>query len=275
MIRTYTFRLTQKSVGLLACLLVVLIVSAAPISRAATKVRPAGTPLKGWAVVGKNEWPAVGDALTVSPVKAAVVVRSKPDSASPGVTLQAGQAVVGKVVLLVVGHNENWWKVLVPARPNGTVGWVRHEDVVTQSITDRIVIELSTNTLTYWSKGAVVLTEQVATGTGDTPTPAGLFAIKERVKQSDPDGFLGPVALGLTGFSEVLYKYSGGQGTVAIHGTSAPKKLGLNVSHGCIRVRNEAILRISKSAPLGTPVEIVNRLSELPTGRWTPPIVPE
>lgn len=275
MTRTHTFRLTQKLVGLLVCPLVALIVSVAPISRAATKVQPAGTPLKGWSAVSRNEWPRAGDALTLLPKKTALVVRSKPDSASPGVTLQAGQAVVGKVVLLAVGRQENWWKVLVPARPNGTVGWVKQEDVVAQSITDRIVIELSTNTLTYWSNGAVVLTEQVATGTGDTPTPVGLFALKERVKQTDPDGFLGPVALGLTGFSEVLYTYNGGQGSVAIHGTSAPRKLGLNVSHGCIRVRNEAILKISKSAPLGTPVEIVNRLSELPTERWTPPIVPE
>jgi lipoprotein-anchoring transpeptidase ErfK/SrfK len=43
---------------------------------------------------------------------------------------------------------------------------------------------------------------------------------------------------------------------VAIHGTNRPSLLGLRVSNGCIRVSNEAIRRIWRLAPAGTPVLI-------------------
>jgi L,D-transpeptidase catalytic domain len=192
-----------------------------------------------------------------------------PKTSSPAVTLESGQAVAGEVIFLAVGQVNGWWKVLIPARPNGTVGWVRAPDVNVKVVTDRIVIELSTSRLIYTVGNKVVLDETVATGTGDTPTPTGLFAIKEIVKQN-PKGFIGPLALGLTGFSEVLFDYAGGQGSVAIHGTSAPDKLGQRVSHGCVRLSNKAILTLGANLPIGTPVEIVQKMSDLPTKRWSP-----
>ena len=55
-------------------------------------------------------------------------------------------------------------------------------------------------------------------GKPSTPTPRGLYAIYEKLPQSDPKGFLGPWALHLTAFSNVLFNYGGGPGRVAIHG---------------------------------------------------------
>jgi lipoprotein-anchoring transpeptidase ErfK/SrfK len=43
---------------------------------------------------------------------------------------------------------------------------------------------------------------------------------------------------------------------VGIHGTDAPQLLPGRVSHGCIRLRNDAILRLARLMPLGTPVSI-------------------
>ena len=47
-----------------------------------------------------------------------------------------------------------------------------------------------------------------------------------------------------------------GGGFVGIHGTDAPQILPGRVSHGCVRMRNPAILRLFRLMPLGTPVTI-------------------
>jgi lipoprotein-anchoring transpeptidase ErfK/SrfK len=47
-----------------------------------------------------------------------------------------------------------------------------------------------------------------------------------------------------------------GGGFIGIHGTNQPGILPGRVSHGCIRMRNSAILRLRRLMPLGTPVQI-------------------
>jgi lipoprotein-anchoring transpeptidase ErfK/SrfK len=54
----------------------------------------------------------------------------------------------------------------------------------------------------------------------------------------------------------VYQEFAGGDGQVAIHGTNAPWLIGQAVSHGCIRMRNEAIARLARFLPLGTPVRV-------------------
>jgi lipoprotein-anchoring transpeptidase ErfK/SrfK len=44
---------------------------------------------------------------------------------------------------------------------------------------------------------------------------------------------------------------------VAIHGTNEPWLIGKAVSHGCVRMRNQDVLAVSRYAPAGSPVEIV------------------
>lgn len=43
---------------------------------------------------------------------------------------------------------------------------------------------------------------------------------------------------------------------VGIHGTNDPASIGKDVSHGCIRVPNDVVVRMATLLPLGTPVEI-------------------
>jgi len=71
-----------------------------------------------------------------------------------------------------------------------------------------------------------------------------------------PGGFLGPIVLPLTGFSETLNEFAGGDGRVAIHGTSVPSLIGTQASHGCMRMRNADIVRLARLATPGTPVAI-------------------
>ena len=67
--------------------------------------------------------------------------------------------------------------------------------------------------------------------------------------------FYGPVAFGTSARSEVLTDWPAG-GFVGIHGTNRPELLPGRVSHGCIRLRNQDILRLARLLPVGTPLTI-------------------
>jgi L,D-transpeptidase catalytic domain len=245
--------------------------SAATTTSKKRTVKP-GSDFVGWGTLGDADWPVAGSALIIRPAQSALTVHRAVNDGSPGINLVAGASVSGQLGLLAVGEYGDWWKVLLPVRPNGTVGWVRKVQCRPELTTQRIVVDLSTNTLTYSIDGAVVLTETVATGTSGTPTPTGLFFVKSIAPQANPNGALGPVVLVTSGYSTALRSFAGGAGAVGIHGTSAPGKLGQNVSHGCIRVRNDAIAKIAGGAPVGVPIEILARASDANrAARWSPP----
>jgi lipoprotein-anchoring transpeptidase ErfK/SrfK len=65
----------------------------------------------------------------------------------------------------------------------------------------------------------------------------------------------GPLAYGTSARSPTLTYWPGG-GYVGIHGTNQPEILPGYVSHGCIRMPNEAILKLSRLMPVGTPITI-------------------
>jgi lipoprotein-anchoring transpeptidase ErfK/SrfK len=229
-----------------------------------------GKPLQGWDTRGPSDWPAANVALVAEPVETTILVRRSPDFSTPGVLLSSGGSVSGTLGLLIVGERDGWWKVLMPVRPNGTVGWVQQSSVDTKVVKERVVVDLSNNTITVYRGGKVVRTEPAATGTSGTPTPDGLFFVKSIVPQSNPNAGRGPFVLVLSGFSEVLNTFDGGQGAVGIHGTGAPSKIGQKVSHGCVRVRNETIIELAASMQPGTPVEIYQKPSDAPKKRWSP-----
>lgn len=150
-----------------------------------------------------------------------------------------------------------WAEVLLPMRPNGTRGWVR-ADFLTMSTTPmRIAVDIGRRRLRLFRSGRRVMDVPIAVGASSTPTPAGrLFAIAETVPTNQPGAFLGPYVLPLTGYSETLNEFAGGNGRVAIHGTSLPGLIGQAVSHGCMRMRNADVTRLAGAARPGTPVSI-------------------
>jgi lipoprotein-anchoring transpeptidase ErfK/SrfK len=159
-------------------------------------------------------------------------------------------------VLLVTGAWEDWYEVLLPVRPNGSTGWVHRSDVAISRHDYSIVVELGAHRLTVFEGYDVLRTERIGVGTATTPTPPGLYYIKELIETVDPGGPYGPFAYGLSGFSEVLSSFGGGDGTLGLHGTNDPSSLGRDVSHGCIRMSNEAITDLAGFLPLGVPVEV-------------------
>lgn len=162
------------------------------------------------------------------------------------------------LVLLVVDDEPEWFKVLLPVRPNGSTGWVRRSDVTERTHDFSIVVELGAHRLTVLKADKVFAEEPVAVGKEATPTPGGLFYTTELVKPANEEKrrAYGAYAYALSGFSDVLTDFGGGEGVLAIHGTSDPSSVGQDVSHGCIRMTNEAITRLAATLPIGVPVEI-------------------
>lgn len=223
--------------------------------------------LKGWGSIDQTSWPESGRALVIEARAKSIEVRQAPSVGAPGLLFAKGRSTTGPVTFLAVRDYGEWVQVLLPVRPNGTLGWVKGVEVSRIAVTHRIVVDLSSNTMQIENEGAVVGTYPISTGTGGTPTPAGLFYVRELVVQARSDGPYGPFVFGLSGYSEVLNDFDGGEGAIGIHGTNRPDAIGDSVSHGCIRMTNDAIIAVSKTLPLGTPVEVVKSLADLPTQR--------
>ena len=150
-----------------------------------------------------------------------------------------------------------WLHVFLPVRPNGSSGWVRRSQVLVLRDQYRVRVELRRHRLSVWRSGRLVMRQPVGVGRPGTPTPVGRYYLVELIQTDDPQGPYGPYAFGLSAHSDVLQRFDGGDGQVGIHGTNFLQGLGTDVSHGCIRIGNAAIVRLARTLPLGTPVTIV------------------
>ena len=168
-----------------------------------------------------------------------------------------GVPTVFGVVAAVLGPNcrPSWYRVQLPLRPNGTVGYVRARDVRVERVSTRIRVDLSRaagDPLPRRTGGALGAGRDRVRA---TPTPIGRYYVNQRLIPSDPGGPFGPGAIGISAFSPVLTGWAQG-GPIAIHGTNRPELLGQRVSNGCIRVHNRDLRRLFAVALSGTPVTI-------------------
>lgn len=175
----------------------------------------------------------------------------------------AGQGVPGAPVMLAHGVERD--------------GAARYRDPPVGTEGRYIVISLEEHRLYLMEQERVVWSTVVGTGTGtrlegagqkwDFSTPRGMFRVQRKEKdprwyvpdwayiergvrippEGDPsrweEGMLGTTALFL------------GEG-IALHGTDKPELLGQGVSHGCIRMTNEAARMLYHEVEVGTPVFI-------------------
>ena len=151
------------------------------------------------------------------------------------------------------------YEVYLPVRPNGSTGWVRADDVDITTVDYHVEVTVAEHRIRVFSGDEVMLDEPVGVGTADLPTPGGIYYLKELLQPPNPNGAYGVYAYGLSGFSNELTSFNGGDGVIGIHGTNDPGSIGSDVSHGCIRMNNDAITRMVDEIglPLGTPVEII------------------
>jgi lipoprotein-anchoring transpeptidase ErfK/SrfK len=147
-----------------------------------------------------------------------------------------------------------WYRVQLPIKPNGIVGYVRAREVDLGRVRTRISVDLSDKELTFYRDGRVLLRIRVGIGSEATPTPTGSFYVNQRFRE-DPAGPYGPAAIGISAYSNVLTWWAQG-GPVAIHGTNRPSTIGRAASNGCIHVPNRILLRLFRMTPSGTPVTI-------------------
>jgi hypothetical protein len=148
-----------------------------------------------------------------------------------------------------------WYRVQLPIRPNGAVGYVRASSLELEQVDLRIEVDLSRRQLTLFRSGRRVLRATVAVGSSATPTPIGRYYVNQRLVPLDKSGPYGPGAIGISACSPVLTGWVQG-GPVAIHGTNEPWSIGRAVSNGCIRLPNETLSRLFAIVPAGTQVII-------------------
>jgi L,D-transpeptidase ErfK/SrfK len=106
----------------------------------------------------------------------------------------------------------------------------------------------------------------IAIGKKGWETPVGRYAVEEMVEHPDfvkldpamptrvlkrfPPGPTNPLGQRWIGFAH------GENWTLGIHGTPNPELLGQAVSHGCVRMRNEDVVRVYDRVKLGTVVTV-------------------
>ncbi len=190
-----------------------------------------------------------------------LAVFSEPGATQAEAVLPAVNGLGSPLVLLVLdvdpGPDGSWVEVLVPGRPNGRTGWVPASTVKLNEVDHEVLVDLDRRELVVRAGDATILTTTVAIGDPDHPTPKGRFSITDKIAATDPSGLYGPFAFGLSGRSDVLSEFAGGDGQIGIHGTNDPSSIGRAASHGCIRVPNDVITQLTGLLSLGTPVTIV------------------
>jgi L,D-transpeptidase ErfK/SrfK len=121
----------------------------------------------------------------------------------------------------------------------------------------QIIINLPSRTLQLYSGTTISKEYPVAIGKSATPTPVGNFYIfdKERdpvwippgrdyVVLSGPDNPLG-------------YRWMEFFPLYGVHGTNAPWTIGMAVSNGCVRMREEDVEELFDIVSIGTPINII------------------
>jgi len=202
---------------------------------------------------------------TVNPAVASVGVYASPDAAQPTQQFpnpwlyeaDNPDTKVPQTFLVKTRRDDGWIEVLLPVRPNGSTGWVHASDVTLTANPYHVVVSLGAHTITVSKERGVLYTGPVAVGTPDTPTPTGIYYLYVLLQAPDPTGPYGPYAYGLSSHSDALATFNGGDAEIGIHGNADASLLGQDVSHGCIRMDNDAITMLAGQLPLGTPVAVV------------------
>jgi len=190
-----------------------------------------------------------------------VVVRRAPAASAPPIGLLRTVTPEGEtnLVLAYASRRDSderlWVRVPLSALPNGQSGWVPRDALGDlHLVRTRLVIERAQLRAVLLRDGRPVFSTRIGVGQERWPTPAGEFYVRVRLRNYR-DPFYGPVAFGTNARSPWLTDWPRG-GVVGIHGTNAPQLIPGRISHGCIRMRNAAIVLLARLMPLGTPVSI-------------------
>jgi hypothetical protein len=197
-----------------------------------------------------------------APVRRAVVARSRPSASGRPVarletrTPEGTSNIVPAVDRTHDARGRLWVRVRLPVLPADTTGWVPRSALGGYGIvTTHLVVDREHLTATLFRDGRRIFHARVGVGSRAAPTPRGHFWVRNRLTRYRSP-FYGPVALGTGARSPTLTDWPRG-GFIGIHGTDRPDLVPGRVSHGCIRMRNRDIVRLSHLLPMGTPITVV------------------
>ena len=164
-----------------------------------------------------------------------------------------------EVYLVLQSHVDSaarvWLRIRLPMRPSNRTGWVLRRNLgPLHGVRTMLRVNRRTLRATLYRDGRRVWSSAIGVGTAATPTPAGRFWIRSRLRGHRGNPVYGPYAFGTAAYS-VLSDWPGG-GVIGVHGTDRPELIPGRPSHGCIRVPNAAITRLWRLMPVGTPVRI-------------------
>lgn len=162
------------------------------------------------------------------------------------------------LALLVVDGEpgDDWVKVQLPIRPNGSTAWVQAAFFDWSSHNYHIEVDLAGPSVRVWEGNNLVVESDAVAGRSDRPTPILRTYIDEKI--SGPSEAYGTWIMSLASYSESISTFSGGLPKLAIHGTNKEELIGQFASSGCIRVTNEIIEIIAERVPVGATVDIIN-----------------
>jgi lipoprotein-anchoring transpeptidase ErfK/SrfK len=176
--------------------------------------------------------------------------------------VRARRPITGeRTVLPVLGQalrrgGRSWLHVRLPGRPNGRTAWITKRATAHAVTSWHIVVRISSRRVIVYRRSRLVRVFKAIVGKPSTPTPRGEFFVEESVKLS-AHAVGAPFALALSARSDVLRKFAGGPGQIALHGLeNIGGVLGTAVSHGCVRVADDATRWLSGRIGPGVPVTI-------------------
>jgi lipoprotein-anchoring transpeptidase ErfK/SrfK len=164
-------------------------------------------------------------------------------------------------VLPVLSTAPGWVQVRLAQRPNGSTAWLPVDDVDLSSTPYVIVIDLATTHLSLYKDGRLVFTAPAGIGTRDDPTPPGRYFVAFTESPPQPNPGYGPFIIVTSAHSPAIADWDGsGDAVIGIHGPlgedSEIGTIGARISHGCIRLHDTALEKLSNLPP-GTPIDIV------------------
>jgi hypothetical protein len=187
-------------------------------------------------------------------------IRSRPTAGGPRVDrlrllTENGYPEVYLALRSRLTDGRPWIEVRIPGRPNGRTGWVPRDALgPLRATTTALAIDRGRSRAVLRRAGRRIWHAPIGHGAAGAPTPTGHYYVRERIRNLGGSPIYGPWAFGTSAYSS-LSDWPGG-GVVGIHGTNQPELIPGRPSHGCIRVRNDAIRRLATLLPVGTPILI-------------------
>jgi lipoprotein-anchoring transpeptidase ErfK/SrfK len=207
---------------------------------------------------------SAGQPAVPASTQLATVLETAPRYAAPG-RLGAG-AVPARwyerpSVLPVIAAKPGWVEVRLAQRPDESTAWLPASDVRLSTTPYEIVVDLATTKLSLFDGGRLVFSAPAGVGSTDDPTPTGHYFVAFDEAPPQPNPGYGPFIVVTSDHSQSISDWEGsGDAVIGIHGPlgedSEIGTSGAKISHGCIRLHDQALEELAEVPP-GTPIDVI------------------